>query len=252
MSSCCYGLFGCTQIFRLIVFHLVSAPRSTVAVSVTCNSQAGGIVLADEEGIQTTTSDQRGRNPPQAKVLSMLTRFAMAWTAPPPPEPAVERCRTDACREVYARLQARAQEAPSPRWSGLLAPDWKEKRRARMARARAEEQRFAQQKQEFERDERAYAQAAEAKLEAMRSAQERGEDEEVVRALGEAASRARLQAYEEEKRVEAEEIRAYERRLEEKRAQARARASDRSSASPSDEPDDVLTDVPCPSDRTCT
>lgn len=223
-----------------------------MAVSVVCNSQAGRIVFVDEEDIQTTKSDQTVRNPPQTKVLPMLTRLAMAWTAPPPPEPAVERCRTDACREVYARLQARAQEAPSPRWSGLLAPDWKEKRRTRMARARAEEQRFAQQKQEFERDERAYAQAAEAKLEAMRSAQERGEDEEVVRALGEAASRARLEAYEEEKRVEAEEIRAYERRLEEKRAQARARASDRSSASPSDEPDDVLTDVPCPSDRTCT
>lgn len=184
-------------------------------------------------------------------VLSMPTRLAMAWNVPPPPEPAVERCRTDACREVFTKLQARTQEAPSPRWSGLLAPDWKEKRRARMARARAEEKRFAQQKQEFEKDERAYAQAAEAKLEAIRAAQERGEGEDVVRSRGEAAARARLQAYEEEKRVEQEEIRAYERRLEEKRKEAQARASEKS---PSRAPSSTFEegDAPCPPGRACT
>lgn len=174
----------------------------------------------------------------------------LAWKAAPPSIEMAERCQTEACKEVYARLRASAREAPPTRWKGLIAPDWKEKRRARMSRARIEEEKFAEKKKEFERDEMAYALAAEAKLSAIQASRERGEDEDMALRLGEEASKKKIQEYEESKRLEEIEVKAYEKRMEEKRILAQQKASQQRAESPSTTFQEE--EIPCREGRICT
>lgn len=119
-----------------------------------------------------------------------------------------------------------------------------------MSRARIEEERFAEKKREFERDEMAYALAAEAKFSAIQASRERGEDEDVALRLGEEASKKKIQEYEETKRLDEEEMKAYERRMEEKRLLAQQRASqERAESTPAPFQDE---EIPCREGRICT